>query len=235
MTAGMCLVWPRACIICTKPFMARHPNTLTCSQQCSRRRANRSDDYHRWKRSKRRSVTMDSDITPQQEADMRRRARKCRICRTYMTSKPGHPNSKHLDHIIPIAIGGTHAHGNVRIICRTCNLARPKDGSDYTGPVTLWAQVPGIAITPPKVSAPKPPLKGWPIAACQCGTQFEQRSQRQQRCTTCMATLAAQAISMRKQGASWAEIAQAIGYTIAGAHLLAQRYGLYAETGRLAA
>lgn len=80
-----------------------------------------------------------SDITAEQELAIRRRARKCPLCSVSLTSRPGLSNSKHLDHIIPVNIGGTHTHGNVRIICRTCNFKRPKDGSDYSGPVTLWA------------------------------------------------------------------------------------------------
>lgn len=71
---------------------------------------------------------------------MRRRTRKCPLCGVWMTGKPNQPNSKHLDHILPRNQGGTHTHGNVRIICALCNLTRPKDGSDYTGPLTLWAQ-----------------------------------------------------------------------------------------------
>lgn len=85
-----------------------------------------------------------SDITAAEELALRRKARKCPECGVYMTGKPGKPNSKHLDHIVPLNAGGTHTHGNVRIVCRTCNLGRPKDGSDYTGAVTLWAVIPGM-------------------------------------------------------------------------------------------
>jgi 5-methylcytosine-specific restriction endonuclease McrA len=80
-----------------------------------------------------------SDITPEQELAMRKRTRKCSLCAVYMTNKPGLPNSKHLDHILPLILGGTHTHGNVRIICRSCNLKRPKDGSDVAQ-VTLWCR-----------------------------------------------------------------------------------------------
>lgn len=73
---------------------------------------------------------------------MRKRVRTCPLCGVRLTARPNLPNSKHLDHIIPVAAGGTHTHGNVRIICAACNLRRPKDGSDYSGPVTLWAQGP---------------------------------------------------------------------------------------------
>lgn len=78
-------------------------------------------------------------VTASFEQALRVRARRCPMCAVLMTSYPFLPNSKELDHIVPLNTGGTHTVGNVRIICRSCNLARPKDGSDYTGPVTLWA------------------------------------------------------------------------------------------------
>ena len=93
---------------------------------------------------------------------MRKRARKCPLCDVRMTSKPHLPNSKELDHILPVNQGGTHTHGNVRIICRKCNQSRPKDGSDYTGMLTLWAQGPA------PVSRPR--LQGhWNQGTCRKG------------------------------------------------------------------
>jgi hypothetical protein len=89
-----------------------------------------------------------SDITHGQELVMRKRARKCPLCDVRMTDKPHLPNSKELDHILPVNQGGTHTHGNVRIICRKCNQGRPKDGSDYAGMLTLWAQGPAPVSRP---------------------------------------------------------------------------------------
>lgn len=89
-----------------------------------------------------------SDITHGQELAMRKRARRCPLCDVRMTDKPHLPNSKELDHILPVCQGGTHTHGNVRIICRKCNQSRPKDGSDYTGMLTLWAQGPAPVSRP---------------------------------------------------------------------------------------
>ena len=37
---------------------------------------------------------------------------------------------KHVDHIKPVGIGGEHKKSNIRVICRRCNLTRPKDGTD---------------------------------------------------------------------------------------------------------
>lgn len=84
-----------------------------------------------------------TDITPEYEMDLRAKAKRCPMpdCGVKLINKPYQPASKELDHIVPRNVGGTHTIGNVRIICRQCNITRPKDGSDYTGPVTLWAEV----------------------------------------------------------------------------------------------
>lgn len=96
--------------------------------------------------SLRRAVLRVTDITAEYERSLRRNARICPLCHTELTDDPRRPNSKQLDHIIPIVMGGTHTMANVRIICRTCNLTRPKDGSDLEGhQATLWAQVQGCA------------------------------------------------------------------------------------------
>jgi hypothetical protein len=38
--------------------------------------------------------------------------------------------SAHLDHIIQLHMGGTHTRDNVRFLCGTCNMTRPRDHSD---------------------------------------------------------------------------------------------------------
>jgi 5-methylcytosine-specific restriction endonuclease McrA len=82
-----------------------------------------------------------TDITPEYETTLRAITKRCPLCAAKLVDKPYLPASKELDHIVPRGVGGTHTIGNVRIICRSCNLARPDDGSDYTCPVTLWAEV----------------------------------------------------------------------------------------------
>ena len=205
-------IWPRNCAHCDKPFIARHPRTVTCSPLCSRKRRNKSDDYHRWKRSKRRAVTADTDITPQQEAAMRRRARRCPLCGVYMTTKPMLPNSKQLDHIVPIGVGGTHTHGNVRVICRDCNLKRPKDGSDYTGLTTLWATEPNVVLAPKP--APKTPAPRIVHGRCSCGKEIHRS--RTDRCDECNRALTIRAAEMRDAGMKWQEICDALSYSNTG-------------------
>ena len=145
-----CPVRYGACAVCGKPFVIR-PTARglrkTCGGDCAAIHRDRLAAARKRNREHARRTTL-SDITTQQEMEMRRRARRCAMCGVSLTSKAGLPNSKHLDHIVPLGAGGTHTHGNVRITCRTCNLRRPKDGSDFAGPVTLWAVIPGVAPRP---------------------------------------------------------------------------------------
>jgi 5-methylcytosine-specific restriction endonuclease McrA len=138
------------CVMCGRKFVGHGQgcNAVTCGATCrAALKATRARDKARMRQGIRRIKT-ESDITPQQEAAMRRKVRKCPMpgCGVWMTSRPCLPNSKELDHILPINQGGTHTHGNVRIICRECNQRRPKDGSDYLGTFTLWAQAPGVSV-----------------------------------------------------------------------------------------
>lgn len=92
----------------------------------------------------RRTLGRMGDVTPEYELMLRTKAKRCPMpdCGVRLIDEPYLPASKELDHMIPVnpRSGGTHTIGNVRIICRKCNNARPYDGSDYTGPVTLWAE-----------------------------------------------------------------------------------------------
>jgi hypothetical protein len=85
------------------------------------------------------------------------KAKRCPLCSVKLEDAPFLPASKELDHIIPINVGGTHTIGNVRIICRLCNQKRPKDGSDFVGQPTLWAEDPDVMPKPVRVKKAKPP------------------------------------------------------------------------------
>lgn len=165
-----------------------------------------------------------TDITPEYEMELRAKAKRCPLCTAKLTDEPYLPNSKELDHIVPRGAGGTHTMGNVRITCRTCNLARPKDGRDYVGAVTLWAEDPDFvpAVRQPRTRPPR---------FCKCGTQMTGP-----RCLTCrpMAVRvsrgrpsytpaseftgqqqhdrAVRAAQMRAEGTSWWDIADQLGY-----------------------
>jgi hypothetical protein len=143
-----------------------------------------------------------------------------------MTSKAFQPNSKELDHILPRGVGGTHTHGNVRIICRSCNLKRPKDGRDFFGQLTLWAAAPGVSVRVKPKAAPKP---GRVLAICSCGNEFRSRNG-SGRCHACIVEIAVRAARLRRQGWTWGMICTELGYSnTGGLYLLVQRYGASAD------
>jgi hypothetical protein len=96
-----------------------------------------SDAHARHQRHRRRVQLHRTDVNAAYVARLLATTKTCSLCRVRLRNEPG-PRQKQIDHIIPIVAGGTHTHGNLRVICRTCNLTRPRDGSDYTGPLTLW-------------------------------------------------------------------------------------------------
>lgn len=79
---------------------------------------------------KRRMKCKITDITTDWLKDFREYSTHCKICGCEMNEIKFHSQSKHLDHIVPLSVGGMHTINNVRFICRKCNLSRPKDGSD---------------------------------------------------------------------------------------------------------
>ena len=218
------------CVICKKLFV-RHgrgsAHKATCSDRCS---ADYAAARHRARDYMRRCD--ESDITPEQEAAMRKRARKCPLCHVKLTSKHHLPSSKHLDHILPRNQGGTHTHGNVRIICQTCNLKRPKDGSDFTGQLTLWAQLPNVVSRKRTMcrAGLHPYVKGGckacrktqpyeakrskrskPPKQCKCGASFVARGD-QFMCPACIDAAAHKAAELHASGLTWKQVAAEVGY-----------------------
>jgi hypothetical protein len=229
------------CPVCGTEFTPKLKSsgewTKTCSRSCG--------NYHRlgktglspselrpegmsqveWNRARarrktyrRQQRTQTSDVTLAYEATLRRKARICPLCSVRLTAKPYLPSSKELDHIVPLCIGGTHTVGNVRIICRRCNRARPLDGSDITGQLTLWAQVDGVVATHvAKVAASR---------TCDCGRQKVKAPNGRLRCYECQplwrdglttderAERARRAADLRRHtDLSWQAIATRLGYS----------------------
>lgn len=94
-------------------------------QQSPKGKAVRANYNH-----KRRIQCKITDITTDWLLEFKEKSIHCEICSCEMNDIRWHPQSKHLDHIIPLGKGGTHTMDNVRYICQTCNLSRPKNGSD---------------------------------------------------------------------------------------------------------
>lgn len=81
--------------------------------------------------NKRRSAKKITDLTGPYIKAMIDDVSHCPLCENEL-NKTDHRSSyyPHLDHIIPLCLGGDHMMYNVRIICAICNMRRPNDGSD---------------------------------------------------------------------------------------------------------
>jgi hypothetical protein len=73
---------------------------------------------------KRRAKIKQTDITAQFLFKLKAKTTHCEICGKKLK------DNIHLDHIIPLNIGGLHIKSNVRYVHAKCNLQRPKNGSD---------------------------------------------------------------------------------------------------------
>lgn len=159
---------------------------------------------------KRRAAMRQTDITASHLGDLLAEANRCPLCQVSLTAAPGLPASKHVDHIVPLNIGGTHTVGNVRVVCRTCNLRRPKDGSDLNGfQPTPWAEDLKFSAT----------LTARPRGMCLCGER-----RRAGRCWSCQPPRhrrrpedGRRAAEMRAAGDRWQDIADALRFSGPGA------------------
>ena len=84
----------------------------------------------RFRRHKKRIAYENTDITVEWLIQQKKENEFCELCGTKMNNTNYHSAQAHLDHIIPLNIGGKHIMENVRFICAKCNQSRPKDGRD---------------------------------------------------------------------------------------------------------
>lgn len=81
-------------------------------------------------RHQRRATKKETDITAEWLVWLKNITTYCPLTETKMTNVAGKDNSKQLDHIVPLSLGGKHTKSNVRFISRKANLTRPNDASD---------------------------------------------------------------------------------------------------------
>lgn len=81
-----------------------------------------------------RKQNLPCDVSSEFLEELRKGIDICEICDTTMAFGDNHlaPNYPHLDHIVPLKLGGLHVRANLRIICRLCNISRPRNGQDLT-------------------------------------------------------------------------------------------------------
>lgn len=108
------------CVICSKPFICLF-GSKTCSEQCQDRHR---DNLRREGKHRRRATKRNAYVANVQASQVfRRDNHTCQLCGDplLMTAKVPHAQAPTIDHIIPLARGGTHEPSNVQAAHFLCN------------------------------------------------------------------------------------------------------------------
>lgn len=113
---------PKTCAACGKGFYSPYPNKKYCSDTCKRKFKGQYNNIR--SRCRKYGVFYDPKVTA--KAVIERDGGICQIChkkcdendRSWGSLGPKFPT---VDHIIPLAKGGTHTWGNVQCACALCN------------------------------------------------------------------------------------------------------------------
>lgn len=115
------------CRVCETWFISAHLD-VTCSSQCAADYRQERRRIHKARRLTRKRGAYVADVYRKKvyEADGYR----CHICRrkTDPTKTAPHPKAPTIDHVIPLALGGTHEPLNCRTACFLCNCTKAHTG-----------------------------------------------------------------------------------------------------------
>lgn len=115
------------CRICEAWFVTLYTD-VTCSSECQSelRRTERQVSHGRRRARKRNAYVADVYRKQVFERDSYR----CHLCRkkTRPDKLAPHPRSPTIDHVIPLAVGGTHEPLNCRTACYLCNSRKSHGG-----------------------------------------------------------------------------------------------------------
>lgn len=106
---------------------------LCCSHYTTQvyRKTNKGREYHREKSSQRRAKQRNAFVASvDMSAVFKLDGGCCYLCGKRCDPKAplNHPRQPTIDHVIPLANGGTHEPSNVRLACRKCNCAKAHRG-----------------------------------------------------------------------------------------------------------
>ena len=113
---------PKQCICCGKEFLSQYHDKKYCSAKCKRKSKGRKNSY----RSRCRNYGVYYDPSVTRAKVIIRDNGICQICGKVCDENDLRwgslgPDFPTLDHIIPLAKGGTHTWGNVQCACAICN------------------------------------------------------------------------------------------------------------------
>jgi hypothetical protein len=101
------------CKWCSVTFRPSHGGSVFCSLRCSRKRDKAKRvvvGSHEWKRKQARIMARDKGM--------------CQLCRKRVVLTKGDPLSPSLDHIIPVAQGGSNDDANLQLAHLVCNVIK---------------------------------------------------------------------------------------------------------------
>ena len=113
----------KICPVCQQGFLAGKTNQKFCSDVCANKESNRRQEIRR-RHKLRENGKIDYSITL--SVIVKKHKRVCALCgkKVDMSVHSNHDNYPSIDHIIPVAKGGTHTWDNVQLAHRTCNTIK---------------------------------------------------------------------------------------------------------------
>lgn len=115
------------CRICNTWFVSVYPH-ITCSDQCQQEYRTRRRQHGKDRRRARKRDAFVENVHRKQVWE--RDGYRCHLCRkkTDPTKPVPHPRAPTIDHVIPLASGGTHEPSNCRTACFLCNSTKGNRG-----------------------------------------------------------------------------------------------------------
>ena len=129
---------PRKCKVCGKEFCSPYPTQIYCSERCKSKK-NRSNYRSRCRHY---GVYYDPAVTYKKV--IKRDGGICKICGKVCNPNDASwgnigPDFPTVDHIIPLAKGGTHTWDNVQCACAICNSSK-RDLIDDEWIINSWGR-----------------------------------------------------------------------------------------------
>lgn len=123
-------IFPKLCSVCERCFVTRHAGLPTCSPDCAEVKRLDMKKRGRDRRRARKSGAYVADVW---RRDIFERDHwKCKLCGKALKrkAKAPHPLAPTIDHIIPLAAGGTHEPANAQAAHFICNCLKRDGGTD---------------------------------------------------------------------------------------------------------
>lgn len=120
--------WKSAqCDVCARWFLSKQFD-MTCSDECQSVRQSEVKRKHRDRRRARERNAYVADVQPSRVFELD--GYRCHLCNKKCdpTKVVPHPRAPTVDHVIPLADGGTHEPANCRTACFICNAVKGNRG-----------------------------------------------------------------------------------------------------------